>query len=151
MKDFTLFFNDKLEFDIHLAGASIVSGLDLRTAVLLSIFSDRRAMPDDKTPGSSRGGWWADSMDGYKWGSRHWLLERAKQTNDTLNRDRAFIQECLKWLVEDGVASKVEVANEWVPRRMGVEHVEISIYKPEGALEMIKFDYAWKEITNAVQ
>ena len=70
--------------DLVLAGAALLMGLDLQTAMLISLFSDRQAAPGDVIPDGSNDprGWWGDNTIG----SRLWLLSRSKQTQDTLQR-----------------------------------------------------------------
>lgn len=85
----------------------------LVTAVLLSLFSDARADPDDELPGDDDDprGWWG-SREGDEWGSRIWLLARSKRTAETAERMRRAAEEALVWLVEDGIASRVAVTAE---------------------------------------
>ena len=105
------------------AGDLVAEG-SLRTAVILSLFLDRRADDDDILPNGSddRRGWWADtvapmtdygigggSASGDRIGSRLWLLSREKQLAGVLERAQHYAEEALTWLVEDGVATAVQV------------------------------------------
>lgn len=99
-------------FDIALAGHDVAPDDGLRTAVLLSLFTDRRAEDDDAVEDGDYRGWHADPRRG----SRLWLLARAKETPDTLARAKAYAEEALAWLVEDGVARAVTVEAEWIGR-----------------------------------
>lgn len=87
---------------------------DLPRAVINSLFSWRRAESDDILPGTSRYGWWADTYDddGEKFGSRLWLLSRSKATEEVTLLAREYAQEALQWLIEDGVATEVNVTAE---------------------------------------
>lgn len=108
--------------DLVLSGYDLAKDDGLRTAVIISLFTDRRAEADDEIPDGSddRRGWWAGSS-----GSRLWLLARAKEMPDTLARARTYAIEALQWLVDDGVATAVEVTAEWV--RRGVLGLRVSI------------------------
>ena len=89
----------------------------LETAIILSLFTDRRAREDDPLPDGSddRRGWWADAWAGQDpIGSRLWLLEREKDTREVVNRARDYAEEALQWLVEDGIAERIEVMAGWV-------------------------------------
>lgn len=99
----------------------------LETAVILSLFTDRRARQDDPLPDGSedRRGWWADAYHPAPLGappgegndligSRLWLLEREKDTQEVVNRARDYAEEALQWLVEDGIAEQIEVMAGWV-------------------------------------
>lgn len=101
----------------------------LATAVILSLFTDRRAGPDDALPAgvTDRRGWVGDefmpvadtsvgiSAGSDAWGSLLWLLHHGKATVDVLERARFAAQEALAWLVRDGIASRVDVTVLWVP------------------------------------
>ena len=110
--------------DCGMEAGDLVAEDSLRTAVILSLFLDRRAEDDDILPNGSddRRGWWADtvapmtdygigggSASGDHIGSRLWLLSREKQLAGVLERARHYAEEALTWLVEDGVATAVQV------------------------------------------
>ena len=88
-------------------GAGLVSGRDIETAVLISIFTDAEADPDDVIPDGTQDprGWWADPT----MGSKLWLLQRAKHTPATLLTAIAYLKQALAWLTADGVAANVAV------------------------------------------
>lgn len=97
-------------------GRTIPLGLDsaepLVRAVVISLFTWRRANPDDDLPGDLRMGWWGDSFPSVpndRIGSRLWLLSRAKLTGETVIRAKEYAEEALAWLVDDGVAARVDV------------------------------------------
>jgi phage gp46-like protein len=96
------------------ARGSIARDDGLATAVLLSLFLDARAAPDDGA--TDRRGWLGDALSpvpGDRIGSRLWLLAREKQTDETLRRAEDYAAEALAWLVEDRLAESVEVAAVW--------------------------------------
>lgn len=99
-------------FDIAFGSYDVATDDGLRTAVLLSLFTDRRAENDDAVEDDDRRGWHAHP----KRGSRLWLLARAKETPDTLSRAKTYTEEALAWLVDDGVARSVTVEAEWIGR-----------------------------------
>jgi len=126
------------------------SGLD--TAVILSLFTDRRAEDDDVLPGTSgdKRGAWIDSfseVEGDKFGSRLWLLESAKLIPDTVNRVRGYCEEALKWMVDDGIAKAVNVTAEITRHhQLGIIAATIDIVKPDGSTTRYKFDNLWGEV-----
>lgn len=99
--------------DLVLNSYDLATEDGLRTAVIISLFTDRSAEADDEIPDGSddRRGWWSDVL-----GSRLWLLARAKEMPDTLARARAYAIEALQWLIDDDVATAVEVTAEWAQR-----------------------------------
>jgi phage gp46-like protein len=105
--------------DIALTPAGAIAGDDgLTSCVILSLFLDARARPDDELPdsaGGDRRGWLGDAFAATdRIGSRLWLLTRAKQTEETRRRAEDYAAEALAWLVEDGLATSVSVTAEWV-------------------------------------
>lgn len=125
-------------------------GLD--TAVILSLFTDRRAEADDIIPGGSgdkRGAWidsFADDADD-KFGSRLWLLESAKLIQDTVNRVREYCAEALAWMVKDGVAKAVNVTTQIVRHHpLGIIAAQIDIEKPDGSTSRYKFEKLWSAV-----
>ena len=115
-------------------------------AVIISLFTWRRARPDDDLPGDLRMGWWGDSVPEIpndRIGSRLWLLSRAKLTAETVARAREYAEEALAWLVEDGVAARVTVESE----RIGLSTLGLAcrIYRSDGSAPLdIRFSDVWE-------
>ena len=119
----------------------------LETAVLLSLFCDRRALEPDTLPdgNTDRGGWWGDAVPNVaddRIGSRLWLLRRAKQTQETLNLAREYAREALQWLLDDKVAAALDVL---AVNLAGVLTLQVGITRPTG--DQVRF--AYKLIWNA--
>ncbi len=111
MSDLALTYRDGL-IDLD---AEAVTDDSLKTAVIVSLFTDRRAEPDDEIPDGTedRRGWWGDiypEHDGDLIGSRLWLLDREKQLPSVLRRAETYAAEALQWLIDDGVAQTVDVS-----------------------------------------
>lgn len=111
-------------------GQTIPLGLDtpepLVRAVVISLFTWRRANPDDDLPGDMKMGWWGDSyptVSNDKIGSRLWLLSRSTVTADTVQKAKGYAEEALQWLLEDGVAARVEV----VAERLGMSGLALGV------------------------
>ena len=103
--------------DVAVSGADLVREAGLRTAVIISLFTDRRAEPGDIPDGEDPRGWWGDALtDDDRIGSRLWLLGRSKQTADVPVLAEEYTREALEWFVEDGIADRVDASAEWVTR-----------------------------------
>lgn len=141
-------------FDLNLRLGDLDQRDELGTALLISIFTDRRANPDDRLPveGESRRGFWGDDfadVQGDLIGSRLWLLSREKQTDQTLARAKEYVDEAVDWLIEDGVANKVDTQVEWV--RSGVLGIQIDVFRPSGENYNFRYDYAWQQLQSLEQ
>lgn len=137
----------QMRADMLLSRGSLVDGDDLGTAVILSLFTDRRALAEDTLPdaSASRRGWWGDAFASTgPMGSRLWLLLREKQTRETVNRARDYAQEALNWLVEQGVARRVVVQTEVV--RIGVLGLVIHIERNQMPPERYRWELPWNQL-----
>ncbi|MEB0312149.1 phage GP46 family protein [Pseudomonas sp. 10B1] len=129
--------------DWSVSGGALASGDDLETAVLISVFSDRLAGDDDVLPDGStdRRGFWGD--DDVPLGSKLWLLDRSRLTTDVANTAKIYIEESLKWIIDDGVASSVKVTMSIAPpRTLGALVV---ITRGDGAVVSLSFSRLWQQ------
>lgn len=98
--------------DIYFDDMDFVTDDSLKTAVIISLFSDRRISKDEMTHYfSDRKGYWGDSteVDKFKTGSKLWILRRGKKTLKLLEEVRAYCLEALDWMIEDGLANTIEI------------------------------------------
>lgn len=146
MADATISWDDaNRRGDWTLTGSALLTGNDLETSILISLFTDRMAAPDDVIPdgtGDPRG-WWAD--DDVPIGSRMWLLQRAKQIPQTLQRAYDYLAEALQWLVDDGVVARFDISVQWAQK--SVLGAQIVAYKANGTqLTSGRYTWAWTGI-----
>lgn len=73
------------------------------TAILYSLFGERRASAEEVVEPQSRRGWIGNAED-FENGSKIWLLSQARVTRDTLNRLADEAKSALQWMVDDGLA-----------------------------------------------
>jgi len=135
--------------DWQLAEGDVMTGQDLETACLVSLFTDKLATPDFvPTDGTTdRRGWWADSFLDQPLGSNLWQLERAKKTRDTLGLARRYAQDCMQWLVDDGVAKSVEVNTAWLGGAGSTFlGIGIAITKPDSSVTRFVFAQVWDSL-----
>lgn len=144
MEDLALVWRG-LGADCSLSGSDLLRDNSLQTAIILSLFLDRRAREDDVLPDGTdnRRGWWADtvlpdSLGRYdQYGSRLWLLHREKQMPEVLRRAKDYAQEGLAWLIEDKVARKVDVVA--TNPQDGWLVLDITVTLHNGGLERYQF------------
>lgn len=144
----------RLTFDSEIGECDLAQAVDggvdegdeLGTAVLISLFTDRRVGEEelpvvggqtDVERSRARGGWWGDAYpDGDEEdaiGSRLWLLtERGKLLPDAPLRAQAYAIEALDWMIADGVARAVEA----VATRNGEGRLDlvITITRTDGSI-----------------
>lgn len=77
------------------------------TALLYSIFGERRAAPDEVVDPQLRRGWIGNGPN-FENGSKIWLYSQARLTRDNLNRIEDEAKKSLQWLVDDGLALSVD-------------------------------------------
>jgi phage gp46-like protein len=160
MTDLALRWNDEtVSADLMLSGGALAMDDGLRTAILISLFSDARAAEDADLPeaGDDRRGWWGDQFaagagpdagsaaDRNRIGSLLWLLHRAKATSANLQLARQSAEEALAWLVRDGVAARVGVTVEaqsvdGVRQRLAIG---VELDRPSGPGRQ-RFDFTWE-------
>lgn len=120
----------------------------LETAVTVSLFSNRRAEPGDALPDDdgSLEGWWADSLEGATpHGSKLWLLGRSKIVPaELLPRAQQYAKEGLQWMVDDNVASEINVVATRFSR--DTIKIDIKIVRPEiERPEFFTYFFNWVE------
>lgn len=80
----------------------------LRVPVLISVHSDRvvekAELEDFET---DRRGWWADRYRTRPIGSRLWRLGNAKATDANVALCQTYLEECLQWMIDDGLADAI--------------------------------------------
>ena len=140
------FDGERLTADLALDGTTLATDAGLYSAVVASLFSDRRASPDDRLdPGETdRRGWWADALlqEGDRWGSRLWLVRREKHLPEVLARIEEYAHEALAWLREDGIATRVDIAA--TAPRTGQWLLTVDIHRPDGERVAYRFDHLWQ-------
>ncbi|MDP1960871.1 MAG: phage GP46 family protein [Reyranella sp.] len=149
MSDLALFWDATLgAADLAIEDGQLVVDAGLRSAIVISLFSDRRADEADPLPsgGVDRRGWWGDmapSVAGDQIGSRLWLLSREKRTPILLTRIREYCQEALAWLVADGLAAAVTV--EAAFSGATAVAIGVSIARPDGPARQ-RYDFVWETL-----
>jgi phage gp46-like protein len=104
--------------DFAMSGKDLMQGLELETAVLISLFTDARADPGDIVRDDDPRGWWADTYAALedpslpviandRIGSKLWQVFYRPRNQATLNWMADQILIALNWMLIDGVASAV--------------------------------------------
>ena len=125
----------------------------LGTAVLISWFTDQRADDSDDIPNADgdfidKKGHWGDLVNplstGDQIGSKLWLLERSKTTQENLNKAVDYGKAALAWMKKDGIVSKIIVTAEKIKFESDyVLALKAELYKNDGTKVNISFDSEW--------
>ena len=142
--DIALVQDSNGKFDIAMDGHDLKTDQGFRTKVIISLFTDARAHDDDVLPSddNDKRGHWAETYGDSIKGSRLWLLERAKETQDTLDKAKEYAEEALVWFVEEGIAQTVKVTTEWFAT--GKLGIHVTITKGDGNTWSDSFTYELK-------
>lgn len=146
MTDIALLWdNDAFGADLALAEGDLATDDGLRTAFIISLFTDARARDDDPLPqdGADLGGWWGDAFADVEegpLGSRLWLLSREKKLGSTLLRARDYAAEAVQWLIRAGVCSSIDIEVEAQGNTLA-----IALYptRPNGPTRQ-RYDFLWE-------
>lgn len=147
MADIALIWCEENLGDIATTGADLQTDDGLQTAVLISLFTDRRASINEELPAgeTDRRGWWGDvepPAPGDKIGSKLWLLFREKQLQSVIARAEEYAREALQWLIDDKVAKRVDVTVEGT--KFQELDIQVIIYRPSGDAVHFRYNYAWQ-------
>lgn len=119
---------------------------ELVQATLISLFSWRKSNDDDGVNIPNRQGWWGDtfaSETNDRIGSRLWLLRREKLTDDVVARAREYAEESLQWMIDDALASAVNVSTDRENNRL---NMSVEIVRPGDAQSIqARFQNLWEQ------
>lgn len=106
--------NGQGQFALDASAVDLSTDEGLETAVVISLFTDKRAADDEELPSGvgSRRGWWGDSLadvTGDQIGSKLWLLCREKRVQDVRLRAEQYIREALQWMLDTKIATKIDL------------------------------------------
>lgn len=116
----------------------------LEVSVIISIGSDAR----EKVIGTLsltplNDGWWGDAVgDDFQLGGYVYRALQGKLAPATLVDLKQYVKDALKWMVDDGVASDVDV-DVSIDEQVAV--VLVTIAKPSAEPENYRFELPWKE------
>jgi phage gp46-like protein len=107
--------NDSV-YDINFVNGDFERMQGLDTAILMSLTCERRANSSEVSLPQYRRGWVGNEINGFvdfEYGSKIWILEQARATQETLNNAITYEQNALQWLIDDEFADAVIVEAEY--------------------------------------
>ena len=151
MTDIALTWNAAIGcYDISMAGFDLATDDGLDTAITISLFTDALADQDDALPGTpqdtDRRGTWMDAFpldpaiapNSDPMGSKLWLLTATELTTETLVRAEDYALDGMAWMIEDGVADKVDAQ----ATATGISAMNLAIAVTQGGASKV-YDKQW--------
>jgi len=131
--------------DVNIVDRDLERDPTFETAVIISLFTNKRAENEDVLPDTSadKCGWWGDTLyDNDSDGSRLWLLRRSKGEDAPLAQAEQYCSEALAWMKDDGIASAINVtASE---EDFQTLLLEIEVERPDKDPLTFKYFYNWE-------
>lgn len=124
----------------------------LASAVIISLFTDRRAPEGWRPDEPDRRGWWGDAVapegrQPEEIGSHLWLLRNEVTSERNAVFARLYAEEALNWMLRDKVSAAIDVTSGIIDGQRGV-WLQIVIKGRDGALVYDRrFERLWREIT----
>ncbi len=130
--------------DIQITGGAVQQDSGLSSLVYLCLFTDSRANDSDEIPDGTtdRRGWPGDTYVDTEWGSRLWLLEREKLTNEVRRRAVDYATEALNKLKAAGYIKAVSVTGT-IPK-LNTLVLTIELTKPNGSTLSLTVSRRWE-------
>jgi phage gp46-like protein len=135
--------NARADLAMFKGGPLLETGNDLQTAIIISLFTDQTADPGDVIPPDMAvdpRGWWADTYEGDRIGSKLWQVIGRITDQDTLNFAGDTAAKSLQWLIDDGVAGAVAVNPSFYSK--GGLRLDIAVTSPAGGAPAL-FSFVW--------
>lgn len=126
-------------YDISWTAAGDINTAEtLDTYILMCLFEERRASPDEVAPPQLRRGWLGnESTPGFEQGSKVWEFEQERLTGSMLAELRVVVRDCLQPLIDDGLADDVLVAQPSLSG--GAVRVSITIIRGGSEIETLNY------------
>lgn len=139
------FYQTAPEFaDIRLAAADnseVILDDGLENYVLISLSTNKRARDIDPLPfkDSDKQGWWGDIFEDVEIGSRLWLRQRDRISNELFTNITQDVEDALQWMIDDNIIDRLSVSVERSTTRNN--EVLISILAEKDDEGQIGFSY----------
>ena len=146
--DLAITYNaEKKYYDYTVVDGDLAIDNGLESMVQMSLLTDARTEESEVDDPDDRRGWWGDLTErkDFRMGSKLWLLKRSKILRQTPAQAQGYIYSALKWMIEEGIARKIEVSATIAgnPPTMRLEYT-VRIYKRVGGFEDFEFSSLWK-------
>jgi len=127
-------------YDLQIENGDFITTNSFETAIQMSLLIDRRANASEVPQPERRRGWWgnvANRVEDYDIGSKLWLLDQARSTEETLNLAINYVRISLQWLLDDNEAEEIEVTGERINSNI---RIFIVVQRSQNKVESLFFD-----------
>lgn len=114
---------------------------NLKDAVIMSLFC-WSAVPDDAVKNGLQYGWWAEYFRNPV-GSILWAFQREKNTPEIIPRIQQAVEDCLHWIITDGIAAGINVVVQKNTYNPQIIDIYINIVKQDGNIVNYNFNDIW--------
>lgn len=114
MKDILLEKQSDGTFDITFENGDFKSTDGLDTAIIMSLFVDKRATEDEMPDASLRRGWIGNELNSnidYEIGSKLWLLDQSRVVQKTVNDSESYVADGVSHFIDDSIAKQIDVSS----------------------------------------
>lgn len=128
------------EYDIQIGSDGDILTRDFfDTAILMSIFCERRATPAEVPESYRRRGWIGnESTPGFEIGSKLWIYYQERLTLSLLSGIESVVRSGLTWMVEDGIMQSFDVS---ASLKGGKVVISIPTKRPGSKVEHRYYDF----------
>lgn len=129
------------DFDLQLdADGDILTADAFNTALLMSLFCERRAQASEVPAPENRRGWIGNESDpdGFEIGSKLWLHEQSRITKTSLQDIVTSGSNGLQWLVNDNIITSFNV---YASLSNDNILITVEIYRPNSEVEYKYFNF----------
>ncbi|MGQ5976725.1 phage GP46 family protein [Serratia sp. IR-2025] len=136
------------DIEIEHNGLSLDEGLV--SLVLICLFTDARSDISDALPDGTddRRGWPGDSFSDFPWGSKLWLIDREKLTEEIRLRAENYATLSLQPLLRYGYARSAQVIA--TIHRINWLALSIVLTRPDKTALTVEIKKRWEAMENAV-
>jgi phage gp46-like protein len=133
--------HDYVDFTIGQDGGIVVDDF-FDSAILVSIYEEKRAAVEEVEPPELRRGWMGNisNQNNFERGSKIWLYEQSRLDRDIMSAIETAADEALAWFVTDGLAlsvvTKVTIASS------GAINLNIQLQRP-GSITINRDLFLW--------
>lgn len=131
--------NAGVRFDISIDDDGDIATFDaFDTAIIVSLFTDKRALESQVLENSLRRGWiGSEFTPGFEMGSQLWIFSQSRLTRDAINAMISIANQALKWMISDNLAISTSADVNLVNGRV---LLQIVITRPDSKVEKRLFD-----------